>query len=204
MMLYAIRYMLHVLRHTIDLNRRRITSNVQRLTLPVLMILLVSCEVPTEVYDNPLDEEAAEEEGIDTPALVFFPDKFEVTAGSSISVQLYALEVTDVAGAHIQLAYDKSLVSVNLINAGDFFSSASAPVFVYVDDPESGILDIYTSFLGSDSATVSGTGNIATLVLGTTTSGRSTISYTDQSELVDRYDNPLELNGFGQGEINAQ
>ncbi|MEE2877107.1 MAG: cohesin domain-containing protein [Candidatus Neomarinimicrobiota bacterium] len=170
----------------------------------IFVALFVSCDVPTEVYDNPLDEEAAEEVGIDTPALVFFPDKFEVTAGSSISIQLYALEVIDVAGAHIQLSYDKSLVSVNLINAGDFFSSTSDPVFIYEDDPDAGIIDIYTSFLGADSTTVSGTGNMATLVLGTTTSGQSTISYTAESELVDRNDNPVELKGLGQGEIVAQ
>ena len=55
----------------------------------LLLGFLLSCEVPTEAYDNPLDEEVAQEKGIDTPALVFFPDKFEgLTAGTSISVQL--------------------------------------------------------------------------------------------------------------------
>ncbi len=203
-MLGVRRYTFYVLRYTLRSDSGRITSNVQRLTLSLLCVFLAMCEVPTEVYDNPLDEEAAEEEGIETPALVFFPDKFEVTAGSSISVQLYALKVTGVAGAHIQLAYDKSLVSVSSVNVGDFFSASSEPVFIYEDNPDAGILDIYTSFLGADSATVSGTGNMATLVLGTLTSGASTIAYTSESELVDRHDNTVELKGLGQGEINAQ
>ena len=168
--------------------------------------LLLSCEVPTEAYDNPLDEEVAAEKGIDTPALVFFPDKFDgVTAGSSVSVQLYALEVPGVTGAYIQVAYDKSKVSISSVNAGDFFSASDDPVFIYEDNSDDGFLNIYTSYLGSDSsATVSGTGNMATLVLSTITAGQSTIDYTSESELVDADDIPVVLNGLGQGEINVQ
>ncbi|MBF89907.1 MAG: hypothetical protein CMG75_09720 [Candidatus Marinimicrobia bacterium] len=175
-----------------------------RSSVVLFSVLFISCEVPTESYENPLDEESAEEDGIETPALVFFPDEFEVTAGSSVSVQVYALGVSGVAGAHIQLSYDKSLISINSVNTGDLFVSTSEPVFISENNAEAGLLDIYTSFLGDDSSTVSGTGSIATLILGTLTSGVSTISYTSESELVDDNDNLLELKGFGEGEINAQ
>ena len=170
----------------------------------LLLGLFLSCEVPTEAYDNPLDEEVAAEKGIDTPALVFFPDKFEnLTAGNSISVQLFALEVPDVAGAYIQLAYDKSKISIGNVNAGDFFGSA--PIFIYEDDSENGLLNIYSSFLGSDSSsTVSGTGNLATLILGTITAGQSTLNYTVESQIVDAHDNPVVLNGLGEGVIDVQ
>ena len=177
---------------------------LSKLVVVLCFYHLFSCTVPTESYDNPLDEEAAEIIGIETPALVFFPDRFdEVTAGSSISIQLYALEVIGVAGAHIQLSYDKSLVSVSSVNVGDFFTSSSEPVFIFENNPEDGVLDIYTSFLGTDSSTVSGTGSIATLVLGTLTAGTSIIEYTAESELVDDNDRSLELKGLGLGEIIA-
>ena len=181
-----------------------ITQPIIRFSVVLLSVFFTSCEVPTESYENPLDEESAEEDGIETPALVFFPDEFEVTAGSSVSVQVYALGVSGVAGAHIQLSYEKSLISINSVNVGDLFASSSEPVFIFEDNPEEGKLDIYTSFLGSDSATISGTGSIATLVLGTLTSGTSILSYTSDSEFVDENDNLLELNGFGEGEIVAQ
>lgn len=181
-----------------------IKQPIIRFSVVLLSVFFTSCEVPTESYENPLDEESAQEDGIETPALVFFPDEFEVTAGSSVSVQVYALGVSGVAGAHIQLSYDKSLISINSVNTGDLFASTSEPVFISEDNPEAGLLDIYTSFLGDDSSTVSGTGSIATLILGTLTSGMSTISYTSESELVDDNDNLLELKGFGEGEINAQ
>jgi hypothetical protein len=45
---------------------------------------------------------------------------------------------------------------------------------------------------------------MATLVLSTITAGQSTINYTSESELVDAQDNPVVLNGLGQGEINVQ
>ena len=197
--------MLNVTRYTLYVLQAGYAKfGLHRLMIVPLLGLLLSCEVPTEAYDNPLDEEVAQEKGIDTPALVFFPDKFEgLTAGNSVSVQLFALEVPDVAGAYIQLAYDKSKISISNVNAGDFFGSA--PIFIYEDDSENGLLNIYTSFLGSDSSsTVSGTGNLATLILGTITAGQSTITYNSESELVDAQDNPVELNGLGEGVIDVQ
>ena len=197
--------MLNVTRYTLYVLQAGYAKfGLHRLMIVPLLGLLLSCEVPTEAYDNPLDEEVAQEKGIDTPALVFFPDKFEgLTAGNSVSVQLFALEVPDVAGAYIQLAYDKSKISIGNVNAGDFFGSA--PIFIYEDDSENGLLNIYTSFLGSDSSsTVSGTGNLATLILGTITAGQSTITYNSESELVDAQDNPVVLNGLGEGVIDVQ
>ena len=187
------------------LDMRPYTLHVLRCGFVVpLLGLLLSCEVPTEAYDNPLDEEVAQEKGIDTPALVFFPDKFEgLTAGNSVSVQLFALEVPDVAGAYIQLAYDKSKISISNVNPGDFFGSA--PIFIFENDPDNGLLNIYSSFLGSDSSsTVSGTGNLATLVLGTITAGQSTLNYTVETQIVDAQDNPVVLNGLGEGVIDVQ
>lgn len=175
-----------------------------RLSLCLLSVFAVSCEVPTEIYDNPLDEEAAEEKGIETPALVFFPDSVGVTAGSSVSLQIFALEVADVGGAHIQVAYDKNKVSLSSVTVGDFFKTTSEPVFIYEDNADDGLVDIYSSFLGQDSVTVSGTGNLAYLVFSTTTPGQSTLTYTAESELVDADDTSVLLNGYGEGVINAQ
>ena len=106
------------------------------------------------------------------------------------------------AGAHIQIEYEQDKVSISSVNAGDFFNPQSG---LFIDDnPEVGLLSIYTSFLGSDSTTGSGPGNIATLVLSTITAGQSFIKYTSDSELVDAEDNAVVLNGLGQGEINVQ
>jgi hypothetical protein len=45
---------------------------------------------------------------------------------------------------------------------------------------------------------------MATLVLSTITAGETTINYTSESELVDAQDNPVVLNGLGEGIIDVQ
>ncbi|MFQ6678817.1 MAG: hypothetical protein ACE5D0_10975, partial [Fidelibacterota bacterium] len=78
------------------------------LVLISFLWLFLSCEVPTESYTNPLDVEAAHEEGIDTPALVFFPDEVTVNSGGTFTISVYAVNVQDVAGAYIHLNYDRN------------------------------------------------------------------------------------------------
>ena len=176
------------------------------LLLHLLLLLSLSCEVevPTEVFDNPLDVEEAENKGILTPALVFFPDSVSVDAGGTVSLQVFALEVVNLGGAHIQISYDNTKLSFSSVSAGDFLNGATQPLFVYEDDPSAGTLDIYTSFLGTDSTSVSGTGNLANLVISTTALGQAMLRYTTECELVDPDDNPIEIKGFGEGMIDAK
>ncbi len=170
----------------------------------ITCILFVSCEVPTESYDNPLDTETAEEEGFETPALVFFPDEVSVNLGASVTLEVFAMEVENLAGSHIQLSYDKSKLQLLSLNTGDMFAGASELIFLYEDDPSTGTIDIYTSFLGGDTVAVSGTGSLASLVMTAMTAGQSTVTYTAECELADPDDNPIEIKGFGDGVIDAQ
>lgn len=170
----------------------------------LLLFLACEVEVPTENYDNPLDIEEAEKEGIETPALVFFPDSVSVNVGGTVPVQVYALEVEDLGGSHVQLTYDKNKLSLSSVSVGDFFQGGADPIFLYEDDDGSGTIDIFTSFLGTDSVSVSGTGSLANLIFSTTAPGKSSLQYTSECELVDPDDNPIEIKGFGEGLVNAK
>jgi hypothetical protein len=170
----------------------------------VACFLFVSCEVPTENFDNPLDSETAEEEGFETPALVFFPDEVSVNVGGSVTLEVFAMEVENLAGSHIQLDYDKNKLQLLSLNPGDLFAGASELIFLYEDDPATGTIDIFTSFLGDDTVSVSGTGSLASLVMTTTTTGQSTVTYSTECELVDPDDVAIEIKGFGVGVVNAQ
>lgn len=176
------------------------------LPLPLLLLLSLACEVevPTETYDNPLDIEETEKEGIETPALVFFPDSVSVNVGDPVTIQLFALEVENLGGLHVQVTYDKNKLSLSSISVGYFFQGEAYPIFLYEDDNGSGTIDIFTSFLGTDSVSVSGTGNLAFIVFSTTAPGQSSLQYTSECELVDPDDNPIEINGFGEGVIDAR
>ena len=51
---------------------------MKHITMFILFLLMACEKVPEEVYDNPLDLEVVEEKGIETPALMFFPDEINI------------------------------------------------------------------------------------------------------------------------------
>ena len=174
-------------------------------TLILSLFLFISCdqgEVPTKSLDNPLDTEAASEKGINTPALVFFPDSASASIGSTVSMEVYVMGVEKLGMAYIKINYDDSRLSLSTINPGDFLQG-SQNLFLY-DDSVAGVIDIYTSFLGPDSSHVSGTGNMAYLVFQAKTPGVSKVTYSSDSEFADSDDNPIQIRGFGEGVIDAQ
>jgi len=174
-------------------------------TLILSLFLFISCdqgEVPTKSLDNPLDTEAASEKGINTPALVFFPDSASATIGSTVSMEVYVMGVEKLGMAYIKVNYDDSRLSLSTINPGDFLQG-SQNLFLY-DNSVAGVIDIYTSFLGPDSSHVSGTGNMAYLVFQAKTPGVSKVTYSSDSEFADSDDNPIQIRGFGEGLIDAQ
>ena len=175
---------------------------MKRLIL-LILLLLMACDVPTEEYANPLDEEAALEEGIETPALVFFPDEIDVNIGATFTVSIYAMDVENVAGAYIKLDYDQNKLLLMAINPGTFFSDLQDPIY-FTETQNSGTIELYTAFLGADSTSVSGTGSFMNIVFSASAGGVSSLIYSTDCELADPDDNPIEIKGFGFGVVNAQ
>jgi len=173
--------------------------------LITLWFLFISCEmvVPEEEFDNPLDLTTNEELGIDPPALVFVPNQISTSTGSTVTLEVFVLEVDSVAGSQLQIQYDKSKLTLSSVTSGEFFAGSTEPLFFYEHNSNTGTVDIYTLFMGEMEA-VSGTGTLAYLVFSSTAPGQSTITYSSESELVDSDDNPILLNGFGQGVVDAQ
>lgn len=160
--------------------------------------------MPTVSLDNPLDLESAEEIGLQTPALVFFPDSVSVSLGLSVPTKIYAMKVANLGMAYVQVSYDKDLLSVTSIAAGEFFKGNQDPIFLYENDTESSTIDIYTSFLGTDSTYVSGTGSLAVITFNTKAAGKSKLEYSSDCLLLDPDSNPIEIKGFGEGVIDAK
>ena len=170
----------------------------------ILLLLLFSCgkEIPEEdVFENPLDEE---EVTYETPALTFYPVDISIDLGYSQTVDVFVLGVENLAGSYVKLSYDKSKLSVLSFSVGDFFADAAqAPVFIAENDADNGIIEINTSFLGSDSVSVSGTGNLASIVFQSMADGESSLVFDAACEFVDSDDNAIEIKGFGVGVVNA-
>ena len=171
--------------------------------LLLIVFLFIACEIPTDTNDNSLDIEAANEEGMETPALVFFPDEINVNTGETFTVSVFALDVENVAGAYINLDYDQNKLLLMAINPGTFFSDLQDPLY-FTETENSGTIELYTIFLGADSTSVSGTGSFMSIVFSASAGGVSSLTYSPDCELVDPDDNPIEIKGFGFGVVNAQ
>ena len=171
--------------------------------LLLIVFLFIACEIPTDTNDNSLDIEAANEEGMETPALVFFPDEINVNTGETFTVSVFALDVENVAGAYINFDYNQNKLFLETINPGTFFSDLQDPIY-FTETENSGTVEYYTIFLGADSTSVSGTGSFMTITFSASAGGVSSITYSPDCELADPDDNPIEIKDFGFGVVNAQ
>ena len=171
-------------------------------------ILFTSCTNDvagtSDVFTNPLDPVTAEETGFETPAVVFFPATATTSVGGGVTLDIHAMEVDSIAGSHIQVSYNKAKLTLLSLSQGSFYDGAPEMLFYYEDDTNVGLIDIYSGFLGVDSASVSGTGQLASMVFTTISAGVSTVSFTVLSEFVDPQDNPIEILGYGTSEVVAE
>ena len=178
-----------------------------RLINPVVSLTLfafLGCELSEGVFENPLDREVASAKGIEGPALVFYPDKVTTSTGSSAAVSVYAMDIVDVGMAEITINYDPNKILVSSVSKGDLFQGGNPPFFLYEDDDNQGQLIIYITYLGPDSDSVSGTGNIANIIFNTLSQGQSEISISSSSIILDPDAQAITLNGYGKGTIDAQ
>jgi hypothetical protein len=119
-------------------------------------------------------------------------------------VDVFVLGVENLAGSYVRISYDKVKLQVLSMTVGEFFTDAAqAPVFIAENDAENGIVEINTSFLGSDSVSVSGTGSLASIVFQSMADGESSLNFDAACEFVDPDDNAIEIKGFGVGVVNA-
>ena len=172
------------------------------------MILFTSCTKDvagtTDIFTNPLDPETAVEVGFETPAVVFFPATASTSVGGGVTLDIHAMEVDSIAGSHIQVSYNKAKLSLLNLSQGSFYDGAPEMLFYYEDDTNLGLIDIYSGFLGVDSSSVSGTGQLASMVFTTISAGLSIVTFTVLSEFVDPQDNPIEILGYGVSEVVAE
>ena len=122
--------------------------------------------------------------------------------GEEVAVNLYALEVENVAALQAQILYDKDRLEIVSIGPGTFFDSSDSPLFV-TDSSNPGRLDVYSVFLGS-SKEVSGTGDLATIVFRVIAAGDAYLEVSGDSKLLNKASQSIMLKSLGIGVIRAQ
>ncbi len=167
---------------------QKIQNYVLLTNVLLISALLLSCDIPEETFTP--------------PAIVFFPDKIETKLGEYFLLDVYALELDSVGGAQIEINYNASSLSVSAVSKGNFFQGGNDPIFV--SENNNGKLVIYVTYMGPEGATVSGTGNIATIAFLANIRGKTTLTISDTSVLLDKDANPIQINGLGQGVVGAK
>jgi len=176
---------------------------MQKITL-LTVLLLMACEIPTESYENPLDVEAASDNGIETPALVFFPDEITITSGATFTVFVYGLMFENLAGSSIWIEFDKNRIEASSVFQGDLFvDSQNEPIFFSEINNDDGWINITTSYLGGDSTAIDVTGSLAQIQFTSVATGASTLTFGSQCEMVNPDDEALEIKGFGEVSITT-
>ena len=180
---------------------------IKRFNLLVLLGLFfcMSCteELPVEegIFDNPLDED---EVSYETPALTFFPIINDVSLGGSFIVSVFGLGVEDLGGSYVKFSYDQNKLECLNDGVGNLFDDTSQPPICLVEvDENLGSITVNTSFLGSDSTYINGTGSLVDLTFRALSNGQSSLIFDESSEFVTPNDDHIEIKGFGIGVVNA-
>ena len=168
----------------------------------LLFIFLLSCDIPEDEFENPLDLETNAAKGIFPPALVFSSDSLNINSGEKFNIDIYALEIDSVSGAQIEIEYFSSSIVIDSLSNGDFFQGDNDPIFI-IEDGENKLI-IYITYLGSAGQTVSGTGIIASISFRSLIPGLTQLKVSTNSILLDKNANPIEIKGYGKVKISAK
>ena len=100
------------------------------------------------------------------PALMFVPRKTIASRGTAFGVEVYAEEVTDLAGAKVVVEFDKTMLSISSIDVykdakSILLKSGGSVIDVTEIDNVNGRLTLNVANAGGTPANVSGTGPIA-------------------------------------------
>jgi len=116
-------------------------------------------------------------DAVSGPALLFFPRRHKAATGQTVTYQVLAEEVYNLAGAEFVLDYNPSKLVVEAVREGTLFSSVGTPIFFYEIDPGIGKLTITAAAWAGDELGFTGTGVIAEIDAVLAQNGNTTIDF---------------------------
>ena len=135
-----------------------------------LIVILPGCLgnlIPTTPSVTP----PAEKEGV----LYLEPASLSLTPSQDFTVELKAASITDLKGYSVTLSYDPTLLSLQEVTEGPFFSTKGETFFYSKED--NGTILIDCALLGK-SLSISGEGTLATLSFTCLKAGSTSIEFS--------------------------
>ena len=167
------------------------------------MIFILSCTDSDYPMDNWIDVPLQE---LEPPAVFFNPHEINVSVGDTFAINLYALQVDNVAGVHLRVQYVDEKLQFLYMVVGELFIDAYEPLFFW-DSTIDTYLDVYSLYLATDEYTYSsGTASIATAYfkLINDESGDTEIIYEQpETRMVTPDNQPITIKTYGIAKINV-
>ena len=165
-----------------------------------MMIFTLTCADSDYPMDNWIDVPLQE---LEPPAVFFNPHEINVSVDSIFSVNLYVLQVDNVAGVHLRVQYVREDLQFLDMELGELFIDAYDTLFFW--DSNDAYLDVYSLYLATDEYTYSsGTASIATAYFRARDPGGSDLIYLrPQTRMVTPDNQPITIKSYGKAIINV-
>ena len=166
----------------------------------VMMIFTLSCADSDYPMDNWIDVPLQE---LEPPAVFFNPHEINVSVGDTFAVNLYVLQVDNVAGVHLRVQYLRQSLQFLDMELGELFIDAFDTLFFW-DSTEASYLDVYSFYLADESTYSSGTRSIATAYFRAKNSLDSELIYLrPETRMVTPDNEPITIKSYGKATINV-
>ena len=175
-----------------------------------LIILTFSCDDSNYPLDNWVDVPL---QTMKSPAVFFNPHEIstnqngeQLSVGDTFAINLYALEVENVAGIHFRVEYLRQSLELIDIISGELFVDAYDTLFFWSDSSGSGFFDVYSFYLATDEYTYSnGTASLATAIFRTKNSVDSELIYDRiKTKMVSPDNIPINIKTYGKAVISVE
>ena len=168
-----------------------------------MMIFTLSCADSDYPMDNWIDGPLQE---LEPPAVFFNPHEINISVGDTFAVNLYVLQVDNVAGVHLRVQYAREKLQFLDMELGELFPYPAAyDTLFFWDSTTAAYLDVYSLYLATDEYTYSsGTASIATAYFKARDLGDSDLIYLrPQTRMVTPDNQPITIKSYGKAIINV-
>jgi len=140
---------------------------------------------------------------LEPPAVFFNPHEINVSVGDTFAINLYVLQVDNVAGVHLRVQYVREDLQFLDMELGELFIDAYDTLFFW-DSTEDGFLDVYSFYLANEYTYSSGTASIATAHFRARESGNSDLIYLrPETRMVTPDNESIIINSYGNATIKV-
>lgn len=141
------------------------------------------------------------------PAIFFHPQNIsDVGVGDTFSVKLYTYDLPEVAGAQMQVLYDRGSLVVDSVSVDTFFLIETMPLLFPDSSDVDGELDVFIFSLPTEvKQNVSGTDAMARVYFSVKSPGISELKYNpSETRFVNFQNENILIKSYGKSFVDAQ